>query len=207
MKQNLKIIFTIISLLATLSLLCINIQFGGLRLFTVTTASMEPTLATGSLIIVRYIHPSKLRVGDVITFRQPNNPRHYITHRIQKITQNEALKIFETKGDRNDSTDVWQLAEGGIVGKLTVNIPKVGYLVTFLRTKVGVFLGIIVPSLYIIFEEVRSIVSLNKNKRIIPYLLLCFMLTSFAISHVSLTKSLLLDQAQLLSVRVQRKTK
>ena len=46
----------------------------GSRRFAVLSGSMEPTIATGDVVVVDKIAPLEARVGDVVTFRSPENP-------------------------------------------------------------------------------------------------------------------------------------
>ena len=45
----------------------------GARPYTVLTGSMEPTISPGDVVIDERISPLEARVGDVVTFRDPED--------------------------------------------------------------------------------------------------------------------------------------
>ncbi len=126
---------------------------------------MEPAISTGSLILTRYIAPQEIKPKDIITFIRPDKSREFITHRILKVSQNGSLTIFQTKGDNNKAADEWKLAEGGVIGKVVYTIPLLGYLFAFIQTKVGIFFFILLPAVYILVDEIHTIINLIKNHR------------------------------------------
>src|SRR5438034_8266642 len=74
-------------------------QIGGWRAFIVSSASMSPTIATGSLVITHYVNPQTLHKNDIITFLPPLKEKIFVTHRIKTINQGKNLAIIKTKGD------------------------------------------------------------------------------------------------------------
>ena len=73
-------------------------SFLGYRFLYVPTASMEPTISTGSIILAQCISPSDLAVGDIAVYRMENS---LIVHRIKDIKGDYV--IF--KGDNNNFVD------------------------------------------------------------------------------------------------------
>ena len=120
---------------------------------------------TGSLVITQQIQPKILRQGDVITFISPTKEREFITHRITTIKQNGNVTVLKTKGDKNKTADNWILAGGGVVGKVVVTLPQLGYILSFTQTKIGLVLFILIPSLFIIFDEINTIFTLFKQNK------------------------------------------
>lgn len=143
----------------------LSTRIGGIRAFVVQSASMEPTISTGSLLLTKQVHPTQLVTGDIITFIRPDKSREFITHRITTIRDNQGVTVITTKGDNNPSDDTWQLAGGGVVGKMLFSVPFVGYLLSLAKTKIGIMLLILVPALFIISDEILKIVKLIKEAR------------------------------------------
>lgn len=160
-----KVVALIIVLLFGVSLLFLSQQVGGIRAFVVQSASMEPTISTGSLILTKYIAPQEIKQKDIITFIRPDKNREFITHRVTKISQNDSLIILQTKGDNNKAADEWKLAGGGVIGKVVYTIPLLGYLFAFIQTKVGIFFFILLPAVYIIVDEIHTIITIIKDHR------------------------------------------
>lgn len=73
----------------------------------IVSGSMEPTIATNSLIFVEAVKPSAIRSGDIITFDPPGDtPR--VTHRVVEREKIGGEWYFTTKGDANESRDDWR---------------------------------------------------------------------------------------------------
>jgi signal peptidase len=166
MKIILRNILIGFLLIAGGTLFMLNNQLGGFRVFIVSSSSMEPAIATGSLIVTHYVHPTQLQKEEIITFIAPTKDREFVTHRITSVSHKQDLSVFKTKGDNNKSEDSWMLAGGAVVGKVTMTIPYLGFIVAFIKSKIGILLLILLPALYIIVDEVYSIIKLiNHNKK------------------------------------------
>lgn len=164
MKKLIEISLIVFVLLFGGFLYALSHQIAGLRAFIVSSGSMEPTIKTGSLVITQHIQPSHLNPNDIITFIAPTKEHEFVTHRIQSTEQAGNLTRLKTKGDHNKSTDNWTLAGGGVVGKVTLAIPYLGYFFLFSQSKVGIVLLILLPALYIIYSELGVVFRLIKRK-------------------------------------------
>lgn len=139
-------------------------HIGGWRTFVVMSGSMEPNIPVGSLIITHYIHPDSLQKKDVITFIPPVTKREFVTHRITKISSKNTVKTIKTKGDSNSSEDSWIIAGGAVVGKVIYTVPYLGYIFSFIQTKIGILLFILFPAAFVIINEVSNISGLIKKR-------------------------------------------
>lgn len=109
-------------------------RFGGYRVMTVLTASMRPTMPEGSLIVQTPVPLSRVRVGDVITYRIPVDDRRIVTHRVVEVVSGGDHPVVRTKGDANNAPDTWLARlEGQPTWKVRFAVPKVGYVVQALR--------------------------------------------------------------------------
>lgn len=150
----LVIFYVIFAFLAAL----LSSSFFGLRVFTNKSQSMNPTIDTGSIIVVKKFN--EYDVGDIISYYAQNNGQEeIITHRIFRIGGN----VYLTKGDANQATDEYKIVPRLIIGKVILIIPHLGYLIAFAKTGVGVWLLIIFPGALIIFIEVVKIFLLLKQ--------------------------------------------
>jgi len=162
-------IFKIISNLILAFVLCVGVlvvlSFSnvprGFRMLTVMSGSMKPTLQTGSVIFVKTM--PDYAIGDIVT-RATSDPKVTITHRIVSKNEVDGQTKFETKGDANNSTDGEKFTQDKIIGKELLTIPYFGYVVSFAKTQQGILLLIIIPSVIIIYEEIRKII--NELRRI-----------------------------------------
>lgn len=160
LKTPLKIIQNLIWAAMLAFLVLIGISFlpfeNGLQIYTVQSGSMEPVIQTGSVIFV--LPFSSYSVGDIVT-RQNQSSTITVTHRIVEQTD----QGFVTKGDANDAEDPTPLTPSGIVGKYLFQIPYLGYPIAYARTAQGLILLIIIPALFVIFDEATNINKELKN--------------------------------------------
>lgn len=133
-------------------------SFFGVRVLTVQTDSMYPTLLPGDLIIDTPVKDaSTLRKGDIITYWTIiSGERVLNTHKIINIYDGGSYLLFETKGDNNTIADAMTVHESEIVGKYKLRIPSIGKLVDYLQTATGFFIVVVVPVLlFFIFHLVQ----------------------------------------------------
>ncbi len=118
----------------------------GLRLLSIQTPSMKPTINDGDLAIATSVKPEDLRPGDIITYWTViNGERVLNTHRIENIYDGGGFLIFETKGDANTLVDTLTVHEKEIVGKYQFRIPGLGKVFDYLQTEVGFFIVVVIP--------------------------------------------------------------
>lgn len=122
---------------------------GKYRSFLVQSGSMEPSIMTGDIIIIK--SNNQYNINDVITFEDTQNRR--VTHRIIDNNDNKII----TKGDANKSKDSEKINKSQIIGKVVFVIPKLGYLVSFGKSFWGLLFFIIVPGILILFSELLKI--------------------------------------------------
>ncbi|MEB1808119.1 MAG: signal peptidase I [Bacillaceae bacterium] len=134
-------------------------KFFGKTMMIVLSGSMEPTIPTGSAIFVDDVpDPTQLQVGDVITFISPiHENRRIITHRIQEVSTFGPLE-FIAQGDNNQTADPMPIPAENVLGKHSeITIPYIGYVLSFLQSKKGIGLALIIPGLLIIAIEIVSV--------------------------------------------------
>ena len=124
----------------------------GLRCFYLVSGSMEPTIPTGSAVIVHKNESGIYEPGDVITFRSAEEAIYGMpnTHRIVEVIQNGAEYAYITKGDANSSVDTRPVSVGQIYGKVvwsTGSMKWVGTLLGLLTTPMGFMAVIMMPLL------------------------------------------------------------
>ena len=182
MKKVFKIIFSTLSwiilifaLIVTLLVFTADRNNGvpsllGFMPFTVESDSMKPTFEKNDLIICREVNDiNELQKDDVITFWTIiDGKKVKNTHRIVEINESSgSSKNFITRGDNNGSNDDISVFPADIIGKWTnVKISGFGKVMSFLRTKTGFFICILIPmALFFLFELYKMIVTIIEIKR------------------------------------------
>ena len=140
----LDILGTVIMLVALLACLGLTVpRFAGIQSYVVVSGSMEPAIPVGSLVYAKPVEPETLQTGDVIVFYSTDaasggtgqSGAIPVTHRVVE-NHTDAGEII-TKGDANESTDIYPAAYINIVGKVFAHIPKLGYLASPLASLQG----------------------------------------------------------------------
>lgn len=155
------LLLLVIILLLTLFPLKSNLQ-----LKVVQSGSMEPNIKTGSVVFIKPV--STYVVGDVITYGKDTKIDVPTTHRIVESRSVEGLLLFKTKGDANEDADKVEVTQKEVIGKVVLDVPYVGYLISFAKKPLGFFLIILVPALIIILDEIikiwKEIIRLKQKK-------------------------------------------
>ena len=161
----------VVIVIVFLAIALVGVRLVGLTPYTVLSGSMEPTYHVGSLIYVKDVDPSEIRVGDPITF-VVNEDLLVATHRVVNVEEvtsteqpivdeagepmldadgnqmykevplDEPAYYFYTKGDANDAEDGAPVYYKNLVGVPVFTIPYLGYLSSWLQTRKGMIMGI-----------------------------------------------------------------
>ena len=102
-------------------------------------------IKAGDMVVTKKTNVDKLAVGDIIMFK---NNQSAIIHRI--VGYNEATNTFTTKGDANNTEDIDPVQKKNIIGKYMLRVPKVGDLILFSRTPLGMLICIGLPILMLL---------------------------------------------------------
>ena len=130
----------------------------GVRIFSIQTESMYPTLLPGDLIFDTGVKdPGELRTGDIITYWTViNGERVLNTHRIHEVYDGGGYLIFSTKGDNNTIADPLTVHESEIVGQYKFRLSGIGKVFDYLQTSTGFLIVIVIPVfLFFLFHLVQ----------------------------------------------------
>lgn len=165
MKIFFKIIYYIvITAVVFIALLIIVSAFpinGNIKMFTVLSGSMEPTIHTGSVVVIKPV--SNYKVGDIVTFGQNTKTELPTTHRISGERIQDGEKVFKTKGDANNGEDGKEISSKEILGKILFSIPWLGYVVDFVKKPMGLMIVIVIPAVIIVYDQLQKILKEMKK--------------------------------------------
>lgn len=134
--------------------------------YVVLSASMEPTLNPGDVVLVDAVEASAVETGDVINYRQGSDSRT-TTHRVIEVLERDGEPTFRTQGDNNEDPDQGVVEPGELRGRvMTVGgaylaIPLVGYLVQFASTQTGFALLFVIPLVLLVLNEAWTVLTRN----------------------------------------------
>ena len=112
--------------LVVLATALVGMRFLGYGVYVVTSGSMEPGVAMGSLIVAQAVRPANIQPGDVITYALPDR---VVTHRVESIAERDGRVVFVTRGDANPVADPWLAEPDGDVGAVRAAVPLLGFVV------------------------------------------------------------------------------
>ena len=175
MKSVLKIIFNIIKyiylfiLIIYLVFICfhrlsVDRSIFGYRLFTINNSEMNPKYKVNDIIVVKEYNPSKLKIGDDISYLGNccGQGGMIINHRIIKIDK-EANKII-TKGINTGINDP-EISYKQVIGKVVGLLPIISFLHHILKNLIGFFIVVVLPIVStIVVLIIRTIKEINKEK-------------------------------------------
>jgi len=128
---------------------------GNYKVMVVQSGSMEPAIKTGAIVMAK---PSaEYGIGDIITFTAADSGRTNITHRIVEIKSTGGRTSFITKGDANNGQDSSEIPQENVLGKVFFTVPYLGYVVHTAKQPYGFVALVVIPALWIIFDEAKKI--------------------------------------------------
>lgn len=140
-------------------------HFMGMNFFIIYGGSMMPTIPIGSVVAAKSVEASAIKVGDIITFRAGTEADKVVTHRVVEVSNDSGALSFRTAGDSNANPDGNVVLAENVVGKVWFHVPFLGYFSSFVTTKLGFILLIVVPGIFIISLEVRTIIAELRSMR------------------------------------------
>ncbi len=120
----------------------------------VSGKSMEPTLKNGDLVVA--LNRSSYRAGDVVAYRIPEGEQGAGALVIHRITGGSARAGYVLQGDNRSGEDRWRPQPRDIAGDMRVRLPRVGLLLTFVRTPLGMALFAGVAAFFLISTGSRT---------------------------------------------------
>jgi signal peptidase len=133
------------------------------RAMAVTSGSMQPGIAVGSLLIVRTVDPETVRVGDVITYAG-YTAQNLTTHRVLSLRHVSGKLHFQTQGDANDAPDVDLAPAAGLVGRATLDVPYAGRTLSALTHPQTRIIVLGVPAAWMIVVQGRALHTLLRSR-------------------------------------------
>lgn len=142
-------------------------SFLSYRMFTVVTGSMEPKYNIGDVLIAKEKEPSEIKIGDAISYvgAKGDLKDKVVTHEVVDITKDEnGDYLFHSKGIVNLVEDP-VVHESQLYGVVIYKSKILSYIYKVIGTKIGMFIFIVIPILYIIVSEIITMLMEKEEKR------------------------------------------
>ena len=136
----------------------------GYSSFRVLSGSMQPTIRTDSMILVKKTAPSQIHEGDIISFysSDPALSGSVNTHRVLSVEQQNGIYIFYTKGDANIIPDEYPTSGNDVIGVVVFSSYTLGVLIRLLSNPVVFIPIILVPLLLLLILNMVKTIRLAK---------------------------------------------
>lgn len=149
------VVIALLAIILTQRLTNNKMSIAGFRIFTVVTGSMVPEYNVGDTVLTQYVEPSRLNVGDDITYygEKDTFAEKIVTHRIIDIKPLENGRYeIQTKGIANDKEDP-KILDTQVYGKVLYRIKSISYINGIIGNLYGMYFVIIVPIAIMIFFD------------------------------------------------------
>lgn len=142
------------------AILLAGVRLFGVQVYSVISGSMEPEYPVGSLIYVKKIDPTEIKVNDVITYVLPNDTPS--THRVIRI--DEENQLFYTKGDANKTEDGAPVHFKNLIGTPVFKIPLLGYIAYYIQHPPGMYIAIAAGAILLILVFLPALFQKDEKK-------------------------------------------
>ena len=138
--------------------------------FIVLTDSMDPVIKAGDMIICTKVDDkTTLKKGDIITFFDPaGTGLSVVTHRIDEdpiVTESGKLE-FITKGDNNNTQDIYPVSEDKVIAVYKFRIPILGRVSLFMSTTPGLIICVFCPLVLLVgYDMIRRKIYDKNNQQ------------------------------------------
>jgi signal peptidase len=126
--------------------LVLGLVLVGLRPLVIRSGSMEPTYRVGDVVLVATERAGDVRLGQVVTRFDAPQAADSLTHRVREVSRTGDVVRVTTRGDANDTSEVWSAPADRPVGVVVASVPWIGLPLTEARSSLGgaVLLGALV---------------------------------------------------------------
>lgn len=144
-----------------------KISFFDYRMFTVVSGSMEPKYKIGDVLFAKEIDPSKIKIGDPISYlgERGSFKDKVITHEVIGIYKDlEGKYVFRAKGLANLIEDP-MVHERQLYGKVVYKSKLLSFVYGSVTKGYGFYLFVLLPLFYIIGSEMVVTMVEKEEKR------------------------------------------
>lgn len=136
-------------------------SFFGWKPFIVLSGSMETEIFAGDLAVVKEVDPEIIKENDIIAFKHGGI---VTTHRVVRITEEDGVTKYITKGDNNNVEDSGFVLQEQVEGIYQFKMDNLGNLAMFVQTPIGMMVCLSIPlALLLLIQLVES----NNSKKYI----------------------------------------
>lgn len=141
----------------------------GISIYTIVSPSMTPNVNVYDVVVnIRVDDPTKIKVGDIITFKSQaaTSKGMTITHRVIAREQlPDGTYEYMTQGDNNPEPDSSYVMFDNIIGKEIVTIPALGKVQFLIANKKSWLFLLLIPIAIYLIREIYKLIDLVGLKK------------------------------------------
>ena len=117
----------------------------GISFFNMESELMQNDLNKGDLVVVKEAKQEKIQQGDIIAYTVNGKTR------INKIINQQ--DGYTTKSNKNYYPDIEKISYNQVIGKVLINIPFWGFIITILQSKITTAIMLLFLVMYSIYSR------------------------------------------------------
>jgi signal peptidase I len=141
------LLWCLVSFLAGLMLVLAAPRLVGGQSMAVLSGSMAPAVETGDEVMVMPKPVESLEPGEIAVFDDPDGSGRLLNHRVQSVLVDDGQVSVITLGDANSAPERWSAPAGQKVGHVVAKVPRLGYLLGRLNSRIALIGTVAIPSI------------------------------------------------------------
>ena len=141
-----------------------DLSFGGIRVFSIVSASMSPEYKIGDILISQDIPADEIQIGDDLTYKGTEGEMQglVITHRVIEIWEDETdNKIhFRTQGIASDFADP-EITEDNVYGKVIYKTAVFSFLGRLMDNMIIYYVAFVIIGVSVSFQIINVFIKRN----------------------------------------------
>lgn len=141
----------------------------GISIYTIVSPSMTPNIKVYDVVVnIRVDDPTKINVGDIITFKSQaaTSEGMTITHRVIAREQlPDGTYEYMTQGDNNPEPDSSYVMFDNVIGKEILTIPGLGKVQFLIANKKSWLFLLLIPIAIYLIKEIYKLIDLVGLKK------------------------------------------
>lgn len=164
-------VLTVILIACIVCTVSVNYIFGssnssgrvfGKNIFIMNSSDMMPEIENGAAVIAKESEITVLTEGNVILFKQDKNTENVM--RIVEVVHNTDSTVYRVAADSKQD-EVMDVPKENVIAKCTTESMRLGKVISFLKSIVGILAGMILPCLILLVLLAVKILSVRKQNK------------------------------------------
>jgi signal peptidase len=109
----------------------------------------------GTLVVSKPLSPSRIAIGDVITYQVRSGKPAVVTHRVVAVGVGVHGPVFRTQGDANNTPDKDWVRPVQVRGERWYYVPYLGYVTSLITSGQRQVITVLIESVLVVYAAVE----------------------------------------------------